>query len=84
MEEGTYPPILCLSTCHQNHLGEAATGVRENRAKGRLEIVPPLSPKSDLDPKLPDQAPEVYQGMRQGSLCGDVGLASVCALRKTH
>lgn len=43
---------------------------------------PSQSRKADLDPKLPNQAPEVQQSMRQGSLCRNVGLASICALGK--
>lgn len=43
-----------------------------------------LPRKADLDPKLPNQAPEVQQSVRQGSLRRNVGLASICALGKAH
>lgn len=34
------------------------------------------------DPELPNQAPKVQQSVRQGSLCCNVGMTSICALTR--
>lgn len=84
----TYPPVLHLSTCHQDDLDKSGRerGQEVGLGAGAAGTCRKLSrlplPTADLDPVLPDQAPEVQQGVRQRALCGDVGLTSVRALRE--